>query len=91
VWVIMCLLRSQFLLNTLPQSWCWQLYGLISVCVNMCVFRFDLWLNDRPQVTHLCGESSMWRIRCTASVRDWQNPLPHSRHLNGFSFEWMYL
>uniref|UniRef100_A0A1A9WI13 Uncharacterized protein n=1 Tax=Glossina brevipalpis TaxID=37001 RepID=A0A1A9WI13_9MUSC len=30
-------------------------------------------------------------ILCTASVRDWQNPLPHSAHLKGFSFEWIYL
>ena len=33
---------------------------------------------------------SMWRILCTARVLDWQNPFPHSSHLNGFSFEWMY-
>ena len=27
----------------------------------------------------------------TASVRDWQKPLPHSSQRNGFSFEWTYL
>lgn len=35
--------------------------------------------------------SSACEARCTANVRDWQNPLPHSLHLNGLSFEWIYL
>ncbi len=26
-----------------------------------------------------------WVALCVASVRDWQKPLPQSRHLNGFS------
>lgn len=39
----------------------------------------------------------LWQFTCkcnvlwTAKVRDWQNPFPHSWHLNGFSLEWMYL
>jgi hypothetical protein len=68
-----------------------QLYGLMSVCVSRCVFRFDRWLKLRLHTGHLCGDSSKCRILCTANVRDWQNPLPHSRHLNGFSLECMYL
>lgn len=82
-------LKSQFLLNTLPHAEQW--YGLISVCVNRCVFRLDRWLKLRLHTGHLCGDSSRWSILCTANVLDWQNPLPHSVHLNGFSFEWMYL
>ena len=42
----------------------------------------------------LAGFSSltcMCNVLWTASVLDWQNPFPHSWHLNGFSFEWMYL
>lgn len=87
--VNVCRLRSQFLLNSLPQEA--QLYGLISVCVRRCVFRLLRWLNVRPHVEHLCGESSMWSIRWTAKVRDWQKPLPQSVHLKGFSLECMYL
>ena len=30
-------------------------------------------------------------VLCTARVRAWQNPLPQTLHLNGFSFKWMYL
>lgn len=63
----------------------------MSVCVSKWVFRFDRWLKLRLQTGHLWGDSSRWRILWTASVRDWQNPFPHSVHLNGFSFEWMYL
>jgi len=87
--VRLCRRRSQFLRNTLLHVG--QLYGLMSVCVNRCVFRLDRWLKLRLHTGHLCGDSSRWRILCTANVRDWQNPLPHSRHLNGFSLEWMYL
>lgn len=61
------------------------------VCVRRCVFRFDLWLKLRLHTGHLCGDSSKCRTLWTASVLDWQNPLPHSPHLNGFSFEWIYL
>lgn len=82
-------LKSQFLRKTFPHAPQW--YGLISVCVNRCVFRLDRWLKLRLHTGHLCGDSSRWRILCTANVRDWQKPLPHSVHLNGFSFEWMYL
>lgn len=82
-------LKSQFLRNTLPHAEQW--YGLISVCVNRWVFRFERWLKLRLHTGHLCGDSSKCNILCTASVRDWQNPLPHSVHLNGFSFEWIYL
>lgn len=82
-------LRSQLRRNTLPH--CEQWYGLMSVCVSKCVFKFDRWLKLRLQTGHLCGDSSRWRILWTANVRDWQNPLPHSKHLKGFSFEWMYL
>lgn len=42
----------------------------------------------------LAGFSSltcMCNVLWTASVLDWQNPFPHSWHLKGFSFEWMYL
>lgn len=81
--------RSQLRRNTFPQATQW--YGLISVWVKRCVFRFDRWLKLRLQTGHLCGDSSMCRILCTAKVRDWQNPFPHSRHLKGFSLEWIYL
>lgn len=67
----------------------WCLFA--SLCVNRWVFRFDLWLKLLLQTGHLCGDSSMWRILCTANVLDWQNPFPHSVHLKGFSFEWIYL
>lgn len=87
--VKLCRLRSQLRRNTLPHPL--HLYGLISVCVNRWVFKFDRWLKLRLQTGHLCGDSSMWRILWTARVRDWQKPLPHSRHLKGFSFEWMNL
>lgn len=89
LWVRLCLLRSQFLRKTFPQVE--QLYGLISVWVNRCVFRLDRWLKDLLQTGHLCGDSSMCRILWTAKVRDWQKPLPHSVHLKGFSLLWMYL
>lgn len=87
--VRLCLLRSQFRRKTFPQAAQW--YGLMSVCVSRWVLRFDRWLKLRLHTGHLCGDSSMCRILWTASVRDWQNPLPHSRHLKGFSLEWMYL
>jgi hypothetical protein len=32
-----------------------------------------------------------WIDLCTINVLDWQNPLPHTVHLNGFSFECTYL
>lgn len=83
--VRLCRRRSQFLRNTLPQDE--QLYGLMSVWVSRCVFRLERWLKLRLQTGHLCGDSSKCRILCTARVRDWQNPFPHSPHLNGFSFE----
>lgn len=89
LWVKLCLRRSQFRRNTLPQAK--QLYGLMSVWVSRWVFRFERWLKLRLHTGHLCGDSSMCKILCTARVRDWQKPLPHSVHLNGFSFEWMYL
>lgn len=89
LWVKECLLRSQFRLNTLPQDA--QLYGFMSVCVSRWVFKLDLWLNDLEQTGHLWGDSSRCRILCTASVLDWQKPLPHSPHLKGFSLLWMYL
>lgn len=62
-----------------------------SLWVSMWVFRFDLWLKDLLQTGHLWGDSSMCKILCTAKVLDWQKPLPHSLHLNGFSLLWMYL
>lgn len=89
LWVRLWRRRSQFRRKTFPQDPQW--YGLMSVWVSKCVFRLDLWLKLRLQTGHLCGDSSMWRILWTARVRDWQNPFPHSRHLKGFSFEWMYL
>lgn len=64
--------------------------GLISVCVSKCVFRFDLWLKHLWQIGQRIGVSSIWSIRWTANVLDWQNPLPHSLHLKGFSLEWIY-
>lgn len=64
---------------------------LASLCVSKCVFRLDLWLKLLLQTGHLCGDSSMCRILWTAKVLDWQNPFPHSVHLKGFSFEWIYL
>lgn len=88
-WVRACLLRSQFLRNTLPQEL--HSYGLWSVCVSKWVFRLERWLKERLHTGHLWGDSSMWRILCTARVRDWQKPLPHSPHLKGFSLLWMYL
>lgn len=30
-------------------------------------------------------------LRWLDNVLDWQNPLPHTGHLNGFSLTWMYL
>jgi len=87
--VRLCRRRSQFLRKTLPQAVQW--YGLISVWVNRWVFKLERWLKLRLQTGHLCGDSSMCRILWTANVLDWQNPLPHSVHLNGFSFEWIYL
>lgn len=89
LWVRLCRRKSQFRRKTFPQDAQW--YGLMSVWVSKCVFKLDLWLKLRLQTGHLCGDSSMCRILWTARVRDWQNPLPHSRHLKGFSFEWMYL
>lgn len=89
LWVRLCRRRSQLRRKTFPQEAQW--YGLMSVCVKRWVFRFDRWLKLRLQTGHLCGDSSMCRILCTASVLDWQNPFPHSRHLKGFSFEWIYL
>lgn len=89
LWVSEWRRRSQLRRNTLPHAKQW--YGLMSVWVKRWVFRLDRWLKLRWQTGHLCGDSSMCRILWTASVRDWQKPLPHSRHLNGFSFEWMYL
>lgn len=68
LWVKLCLLRSQFLLNTFPHDE--QLYGFISVCVNRWVFRFERWLKLRLHTGHLCGDSSICKILCTASVRD---------------------
>ena len=65
--------------------------GLTSVWVSKWVLRLDLWLKVRWQMGHLWGESSMCKIRCTARVRDWQNPLPHSLHLKGFSSEWIFM
>jgi len=62
-----------------------------SECVRRCVFRLLLWLKLRPQMEHLCGDSSMCSILCTARVLLWQNPLPHSLHLNGFSLLCIYL
>lgn len=62
-----------------------------SECVRRCVFRLLLWLKLRPQIEHLCGDSSMCRILCTAKVLLWQNPFPHSLHLNGFSLLCIYL
>ena len=88
LWVSLCLLRSQFRRNTFLH-WLHS-YGLWSVCVKRWVLRFDLWLKLLRQIGHLCGDSSMCRILCTARVLDWQKPLPHSTHLKGFSFEWMY-
>lgn len=67
----------------------WCLFA--SLCVSRCVFKLDLWLKLLLQTGHLWGDSSICKILCTASVRDWQNPFPHSVHLNGFSFECMYL
>lgn len=73
-----------------PSRWSkWCL--LTSLCVSRWVFRFDLWLKLLLQTGHLWGDSSMCRILWTAKVRDWQKPFPHSVHLNGFSFEWIYL
>lgn len=89
LWVRLCRRKSQFRRNTFPQDAQW--YGLMSVWVSRWVFKLDRWLKLRLQTGHLCGDSSMCRILWTAKVRDWQNPLPHSRHLNGFSLEWMYL
>ncbi len=89
VWVKLWRRRSQLRRNTLPQ--CWQLYGLMSVCVSKCVLRLLRWLKVLPHVEHLCGDSWRWRVLWTANVRAWQNPLPQSGHLNGFSLEWMYL
>ena len=74
-------------LSAISKSW----RGLMSVCVNKWVFKLDRWLKQRWQMGHRWGDSSMCKIRCTANVRDWQNPLPHSLHLKGFSLEWMYL
>lgn len=88
-WVSAWRLRSQFRRNTLPHAL--HSYGLWSVCVSKWVFKLERWLKLRAQTGHLCGDSSMWRILWTANVRDWQKPLPHSPHLNGFSFEWIYL
>lgn len=62
-----------------------------SVWVIMWVLRLDLWLKALLQIGHLWGDSSICRILCTASVRDWQKPLPHSEHLNGFSLLCIYL
>lgn len=87
--VKLCRRRSQLRRNTFPHAEQW--YGLISVCVSKCVFKFERWLKLRLHTGHLCGDSSKCNILCTANVRDWQKPLPHSLHLNGFSFEWMYL
>lgn len=39
----------------------------------------------RSNLTCMCNV--LW----TARVLDWQNPFPHSWHLNGFSLEWIYL
>lgn len=86
--VKLCRRRSQLRRKTLPQE---QWYGLMSVWVSRWVLRLERWLKLREQTGHLWGDSSMCRILCTAKVRDWQNPFPHSPHLNGFSFEWMYL
>lgn len=67
----------------------WCLFA--SLCVNKWVFKFDLWLKLLLHTGHLWGDSSMCKILCTAKVLDWQNPFPHSVHLNGFSLECMYL
>lgn len=58
--VRLCLRRSQFRRKTLPHDE--QLYGLMSVWVSRCVFRFERWLKLRLQTGHLCGDSSKWRI-----------------------------
>ena len=44
----------------------------------------DIWATDS-------SVSSACMLLCTARVRAWQNPLPQTLHLNGFSFRWMYL
>lgn len=73
-----------------PSRWSrWCLFA--SLCVNRWVFKFDLWLKLLLHTGHLWGDSSICKILCTARVLDWQNPFPHSVHLNGFSFEWIYL
>ena len=49
------------------------------------------WTNT--DIASLCKHSHtcMWMVLWTARVRAWQNPFPHSPHLKGFSFEWIYL
>lgn len=93
----LCERSSNELSGWLVEETSWQLSRcskwclLASLCVNRWVFKLDLWLKLLLQTGHLCGDSSICKILCTAKVRDWQNPLPHSVHLNGFSFECMYL
>ena len=54
-WVSLCLLKSTFLWNALPQRS--QEKGLYPECFLVCVIRLLLWLNAFPQTTHLWGFS----------------------------------
>ncbi len=53
-------------------------------------FPLKRWKRSK-RFAQLTGLTCMCSALCTANVLAWQKPLPHSVHLNGFSFEWMYL
>ena len=83
----MCLCKSPFWLNALPQ--CWHLYGLSPVWVRMWFCKLPLWLNPLPQCWHLYGLSPVWVRMCFCKSPLWLNPLPQCWHLNGLSPVWV--
>ena len=64
-WVSLCLLKSTFLWNDLPQRS--HENGLNPVCFRLWVMRFELWLKAFPHTLHLWGfspekEKSSWLV-----------------------------
>ena len=67
---------SQLSEEVLSTYWCdgvlFYLKGLTPECVNMCIFRFDLFLNDLPHFVHLTlGGSPIWVGSPTTDVSVW--------------------
>ena len=58
--------------------------------INVFLIFLSVWVCGGV-VSHCWDLTCICKVLWTARVRDWQNPLPHSWHLKGFSLEWMYL